>query len=213
MARPRATTYAGQRAVILAAAASVFAQRGYTAATVQQVASAGGVSKATVYHYFHDKEQLLADVATEHVGRLAQLVAEVTAQHLPAEAHLRLLILRFMQAYAGAADAHRVLTEDVRFLGPQARAAVEDAQRRVVLAFAQAVAAVRPDAASAWHKPLAMLLFGMINWTFTWLHPEGPLNHERLAPVVVELFMGGLTSLHAAALANATSAQGAGLSA
>ena len=43
--------------------------------------------------------------------------------------------------------------------------------------------------------PLAMLLFGMINWTFTWLKPGGTLSHETLAPVVTALFFGGLPSV------------------
>jgi len=27
-------------------------------------------------------------------------------------------------------------------------------------------------------KPVAMLLFGMLNWMFTWLRPDGRLTHE-----------------------------------
>jgi hypothetical protein len=41
-------------------------------------------------------------------------------------------------------------------------------------------------------KPLTMLLFGMINWLFTWMKPGGALDHEALAPVVTDLFLGGL---------------------
>jgi Tetracyclin repressor-like, C-terminal domain len=43
--------------------------------------------------------------------------------------------------------------------------------------------------------PLAMLLFGMINWTFTWLKPGGALTHGDLAPLVVQLFGGGLPAV------------------
>ena len=42
-----------------------------------------------------------------------------------------------------------------------------------------------------------MLLFGMINWTFTWLRRDGPLSHETLAPVVTALFFGGLPAVSA----------------
>jgi Tetracyclin repressor-like, C-terminal domain len=42
------------------------------------------------------------------------------------------------------------------------------------------------------HKPLAMLLFGMMNWMFTWLQPDGKLSHADMAPVVADLFLGGL---------------------
>jgi TetR/AcrR family transcriptional regulator len=199
MARPRSAAYEDQRDQILAAAAAVFARRGYTAATMNEVASACGVSKATLYHYVRDKHDLLAQISASHVGRLERLVAEVAALELPAQAHLRELILRFTRAYARARDEHRVLTEDVKFLADAERSAVVASQRRVVEAFAHAVAACRPElAGSALERPLAMLLFGMINWTFTWLRPDGALSHEALAPLVADLFLGGLGSLQAA---------------
>ena len=197
MARPRAATYDGQRAHILSSAAALFAQRGYTAATLNEVAAASGVSKATLYHYFSDKHALLEDIARSHVARLEALVDEACAQ--PGEASpeqvLRDLIERFMKTYAHAQHEHRVLTEDVKFLQPASRETVIEGQRRVVAAFADAVARCRPDLPAALHAPLAMLLFGMINWTFTWLRPEGPLTHEALAPIVSDLLFGGLPAV------------------
>lgn len=202
MARPRAARYGEQRMQILQAAAEVFARRGYTAATLNDIALVSGVSKATLYHYFTDKQQLLFEVASEHVQRLEALVTAVAARGLGPAEHLKALIESFLLAYGGAEHAHRVLTEDVKFLGPDARRTVEDSQRQVVQAYAQAVAAVRPDLEPVLHKPVAMLLFGMINWTFTWLKPEGELTHQSLAPVVVELFLGGLQTLSAASSAH-----------
>jgi TetR/AcrR family transcriptional regulator len=196
MARPRSAGFEGQREQILAAAAQLFATRGYTAATMNEVAAACGVSKATLYHYVRDKHGLLALITRSHVERLQALVEAVQAQQLPPQAHLQALIERFMQAYASAEHEHRVLTEDVKFLDDTERAAVLAAQRRVVAAFAQAVAACRPELqAAGLHTPLAMLLFGMINWTFTWLKAGGALSHETLAPVVTALFFGGLPAV------------------
>ena len=63
----------------------------------------------------------------------------------------------------------------------------------MVAAFADAIAQLRPELNRAQlATPTAMLLFGMINWTFTWLQPGGVLSHEALAPMVVQLFLGGL---------------------
>ena len=196
MARPRSAGFDLQREQMLEAAAQLFATRGYTATTMQQVAAACGVSKATLYHYVRDKHGLLAQIAGGHVARLEALVLQVQARHLPPQEQLEQLILSFMQAYASAAHQHRVLTEDVKFLEDEDRKAVLDGQRRVVAAFAAAIAAVRPEMQGRrLDKPLAMLLFGMINWTFTWLRPSGPLTHAALAPLVVELFLGGLNAL------------------
>ena len=199
MSRPRAATYDDQRTLILQRAAELFARRGYTAASMNEVAAACAVSKATLYHYVRDKHALLAQIAAEHVARLEALVRDVQAERLAPAAELDALIRRFTAAYADAQHEHRVLTEDVKFLHDAERAAVEGGQRRVVAAFAAAIARVRPELAPR-ATPLAMLLFGMINWTFTWMKPRGPLTHESLAPIVAELFFGGLPAVSTVAL-------------
>jgi TetR/AcrR family transcriptional regulator len=196
MARPRSAGFDEQREQILAAAARLFAQRGYTATSMNDVATACGVSKATLYHYVRDKHDLLAQIARGHVARLEALLDEVGRQPLAPEAYLRALIGRFMQAYAHAQHEHRVLTEDVKFLETADQDQVLDAQRRVVQGFADAIGALRPDLQRATlAKPLAMLLFGMLNWTFTWMKAAGPLSHDALAGLAADLFFGGLPAL------------------
>ena len=49
-------------AQILEAAARVFAQKGYHAATTKEIASEAGVSEGTIYNYFQNKEDLLLSV-------------------------------------------------------------------------------------------------------------------------------------------------------
>lgn len=196
MARGRAATYDDQRETILARAAELFAHRGYAGTTMNDIAEACGMSKATLYHYYDDKYALLVSICEGHVTTLHALVDEVDARPLPPEDHLRELIRRFVQAYADARHAHRVLTEDVRFLESGDRERVLGTERALVAAIARVVAAVRPELASA-HlaKPLTMLLFGMINWMFTWMRPDGALDHEALAPIVADLFLGGLPAV------------------
>jgi AcrR family transcriptional regulator len=198
MARTRSAGYDDQREAILARAAELFARQGYTATSMNEVAAACGVSKAGLYHYVRDKRELLFQITAGHVARLEQVVAEVLAEQAraDAEARLRALILRFVREYASAQHEHRVLTEDVRFLEESERAQVLGAQRRVVTAFGEAIAVVRPTLArNELEKPLAMLLFGMINWMFTWLRPDGSLTHEDMAPLVADLFFGGLAAV------------------
>ncbi|MGY0195395.1 TetR/AcrR family transcriptional regulator [Leptothrix sp. BB-4] len=196
MPRGRSATYADQHEAILAHAAELFAARGYPGTSMNEVATACGLTKPALYHYVRDKEALLLQICQQHIARLQALVASVQAQGLVGEALLRALILAFVRAYADAQGEHRVLTEDVRFLGDAERAVVLEGQRQVVAAFADAVAQVRPAlAAASLHKPLTMLLFGMINWMFTWLQPDGPLTHDDMAPVVADLFVGGLQAL------------------
>jgi len=198
MPRGRSRDYELQRETILARAAALFARRGYTATSMNEVAEACGVSKPALYHYVRDKHQLLAEIAETHIARLLALVEEVDAAQLAPEARLRRLIAAFLAAYSGSQAEHRVLTEDVRFLAVPERRRILGAERRVVAAFADAIAAVRPGLAKErLGKPLAMLLFGMMNWMFTWLQPKGELSHADLAPVVADLFFGGIGAVRA----------------
>jgi AcrR family transcriptional regulator len=193
MARGRAPGYDDQHEMILAHAARLFARRGYPATSMNQVAEACGLSKATIYHYFRDKYALLVSIADGHVSRLQALVAEVALQASRPELQLRELIRRIVEEYADAQDAHRVLTEDVKFLEPADRERVLGKERDVVVGFARTVGAIRPDLEeAALSKPLTMLLFGMVNWMFMWMKPDGKLDYDAMAVVVADLFLGGL---------------------
>ena len=201
MARGRASNYDEQRAMILIAAAHLFAHGGYPGTSMNAVAEATGLSKASIYHYFRDKYALLVDIAEGHVSKLETLIVDVEAEGLAPDEHMRMLIARIMAEYAGAEDAHRVLTSEVRFLEPADRKRIIAKERRVVDGFARAIAAWQPEHATSeldkydLTKPLTMLLFGMINWMFTWMKPGGALTHEALAPIVTDLFFGGVPAV------------------
>jgi AcrR family transcriptional regulator len=71
---PPATTTSARRS---SRGGELFARRGYTATSMNEVAEACGLSKATLYHYYRDKDALLVHIAEGHVSRLQALVAEV----------------------------------------------------------------------------------------------------------------------------------------
>ena len=184
---------------MLAVAAQLFAERGYPATSIADFAAQVGVSKGLLYHYYRDKEHLLFDIADRYVDRLVQLTERAGEPHVTAEAVLRQLIERFMIAYEHTDAFHRVLVQDVKYLSSVHRAQVRAKQRQVIEAFAGAIAAAVPDlAGNKLLKPVTMTLFGMMNWTFTWLRQDGPVAHTELAPVIADLFLGGVRRLHAA---------------
>jgi hypothetical protein len=71
-------------------------------------------------------------------------------------------------------------------------------QRQVIDAFVAAVRAAHrlPD-----HfpivKPVTMMLFGMMNWTFAWLKPGKGISYAQYAELVTEVFAAGVAALAA----------------
>ena len=194
MARGRAAGYDDQREQILQQAAALFASQGYAATSMNAVAQACGLSKPTIYHYFRDKYALLLEICDAHLTRLLALEREVKGvDYLNAEQRLRDLILHFVQEYSQATHAHRVLTESVRYLEGEDKQQVLDKERALVAGFSEMLIQIRPDLEKAGlSKALTMLLFGMMNWMFTWLRSGGALDHEDMAPIVADLFLGGI---------------------
>jgi AcrR family transcriptional regulator len=195
MARPKAPTFDLQRAAILAAAAGLFARHGFHHASMAELAAACGVSKPLLYHYYRDKAHILFDIADSYMDKLSAIVAEVGRERLAPEAHLRTLILRFMQEYQHSQAQHMVLVQDVKFLAEREREQILDKERLVVDAFARVIGALKPRLQrKELRVPLAMLLFGMINWSFTWLRADGPLSYEDMATVATEVFLHGVSA-------------------
>lgn len=209
MARKRAAGFDNQRELIIEQAAALFARNGFPGTSMNEVAEACGLSKAALYHYVSDKHQLLAYICEGHIERLCALVDEVAQQELEPQVRLRLMVQRFVEEYADAQNEHRVLTEDVKFLDAKDQKRILAGERRVVEAMAQAMIGVRPELqASKMAKPITMLLFGMINWMFTWLKPDGELTHERMAVVVSDLLFGGIGAVQLEEAGSAANAGG-----
>lgn len=164
---------------------------------MNDVADACDLSKATLYHYYRDKDEMLVSIADEHVSRLVDLVKSVERDEAVAPKHrLEALITRFLIEYSDAQNSHRVLTEDVKFLPERDRERILNKERVVVRGFAEAIAVREPKLKEvALEKPVAMLLFGMLNWMFTWLKPNGRLSHESIAPIVCALIFNGLSGI------------------
>ncbi|MDB5944250.1 MAG: transcriptional regulator, TetR family-like protein [Ramlibacter sp.] len=199
MARPKSSQHDIRRDEILDIAAQCFADRSYPAASMNDIAAAGGTSKARLYHYYESKEAILFDLLDRYTQRLLGIIgqAEATAQRrdLDERAALHELIRSFLQEYETSATRHVALLHDTKFLGDEQRELILDRQRDVVSAVTRFLKRAYPERFTAGNQTaLTMMLFGMINWTFTWLRPGGPLSYAAFAEEVIAVIDRGLAA-------------------
>ena len=66
-------------------------------------------------------------------------------------------------------------------------------QHELIDMIQKVLSAIRPELSkSALKLPAAMLYFGMINWTHTWMDPSGPAKPPMIADLAANLFLDGL---------------------
>ena len=104
MARPRYQRRKEDRPQeITAAAFAAFAEKGFTATKVEEVARRAGVSKGLLYLYFKTKEELFKAVIRSVVTpRVDELTRALDSSELSAEAFIRGPLLAFMQRLPGS---------------------------------------------------------------------------------------------------------------
>jgi AcrR family transcriptional regulator len=199
MARPKSSQHELKRDEILDIAAQCFADRSYPAASMNDIAAAGGTSKARLYHYYESKEAILFDLLDRYTQRLLAIIgqAEATAQrrNLDDRAALHELVRHFLEEYETSATRHMALLNDTKFLGDAQRELILNRQRDVVSAVTRFLRRAYPARLNALNQTaVTMMLFGMINWTFTWLRPGGAMSYAAFSEEVIAMLERGLAA-------------------
>jgi AcrR family transcriptional regulator len=93
---------AERKQAILQAALDVFAERGFEAARLDDVAARAGVAKGTLYLYFDDKEALFEDVLRSAVSPILERLDLLAAEpDLPTDRILEALFAAFEEEVLG----------------------------------------------------------------------------------------------------------------
>lgn len=206
MARSRSSEHDAIKQSILETAARLFAAKGFASASMNEIADGAGISKAGVYHYFESKTEILRVMLTEHLDAVSELADEAFgSSEAPRDKFLtftRLLIESYTRSTSR--HQHAVLVRDIDFLPPKDREFIVSSERRIIRSVERLLQSIHPELTERSYltRPLAMLFFGMINWTDNWYSEKGRLSPEELATLAAELFLGGVQH----AIASATQA-------
>lgn len=82
---------------ICAAALEVFAEKGFAAAKLDEIAQRAGVSKGTLYLYFEDKQDLFRAVVQ---SAIAPNIEAITSAISPSDAHISEVVCMFLNGFA-----------------------------------------------------------------------------------------------------------------
>lgn len=179
---------------ILQAAAQIFRQKGYHAASMQDIADAVHLQKASLYHHVESKQEILLTLLDHALDVLVADLEPIARSDAAPSAKLRQAIHAYISRLTGEADLAAVLLLEYRSLAPDLRARhIRRRDRfeslwREILQEGIACGEFRPV-----DVPLtAFAILGVQNWTITWYRPDGRLTPAEIADGFADLFLEGL---------------------
>jgi len=175
-------------------AAQLFEKNGYAQTSVGDIAQHVGMSKPTIYHYFHSKEEILYSI---HDTWTAWLLSEheATCARIddPLE-QLRELFVAFLEVTKERRAQVRVFFAHFDELKGDYRKRIEERRQELSNTMESLIArSVTAGKLRDVDSRLAMLcISGIFNWAPYWYRPRGGKTPRELADFVFELVIDGL---------------------
>ena len=178
---------------ILDVAVSVFRERGYDGSTLDDVARAAGITKASIYYHVRSKEELLARGVGRALDALFAVLEEPPARRGRASARLKYIVHRTIEITVDQLPEVTLLLR-VRGNTPVERQIME--RRREfdhliarVMRQAQRQGDIRADVEP---RLATRLLFGMLNSITEWYRQGGKLDAPEVADAISRIAFEGM---------------------
>jgi AcrR family transcriptional regulator len=188
-----------RRDEILAIAAELFAERGFAATTVREIADAAGILSGSLYHHFDSKESMADELVRELLDRVLAAYRRIVASNDDAERMLRDLVREAFSAIATERATVAVMVNEWNLFTQYPRFAylrdIEEETERLwvtVIERGMHAGAFRPGLDA---RMVYRLLRDAIWVSVRWYRPNGRDTSEQIADSYLAVLLDGI-ALH-----------------
>ncbi len=180
---------------ILEAAARIFSEKGFDATSMQDIAEAVHLQKASLYHHFSSKQEILAGILDRALDLLNTRLEEVLAQSLSPDEQLRKAMICYLQTIAENQNLSAVLLLELRSLDPQLKAKHASRREKFEGLWKDLIIRGRQQGVFQEIDPslTGRAILGVMNWTVTWFRKDGAKTAEEIANLYADLLLNGLS--------------------
>jgi AcrR family transcriptional regulator len=191
--------YRERRERLLRSAAQVFKEKGFQAASVNDIAEAYGGDRATVYYYYGSKHEIFIDLIKEAVREVVEAAESIADADESAARRLERLIATTADLYERHYPyMYLYIQEDMRKVpgdGTSAGAELEALSSRFESALRRIVNEGIDEGVFRPTLDTAMAIFavsGVLNWTHRWFAPGGRLSGREVGLAMADILLGGM---------------------
>jgi len=179
---------------ILKAAVQIFGQKGFHATSMQDIAEAVHLQKASLYHHISSKQEILVEALDQALDLLIGNMQAVMKLDLPANEKLRQAMQVYLKTLVDHRDLASVLLLEHRSLEPEYRSRHIPRRDRFEQLWRDLIQEGLNEGVFCCMDPAfsSRALLGVMNWTITWYRPGGALSAEMISQQYADLFLCGL---------------------
>jgi AcrR family transcriptional regulator len=179
---------------ILEAAAQVFRHKGFHGASMQDIAEAVNLQKASLYHHVSSKQEILLALLNRALELLLERISSIATQDLPPDEKLKQMIRAYLQILAENTDLSAVLLFEHRSLERKQHARHVPNRDRFEALWRNVLEEGVATGLFVCDEPAltTRAMLGILNWTITWYRPDGSLEIDEIADHYSNLLLNGL---------------------
>jgi TetR/AcrR family transcriptional regulator, cholesterol catabolism regulator len=183
---------------ILDTFAEMVAERGYDEVSLRDIAEALGMSKGTILHHYGSKDRLLEQVHAEYMRRRLDEAYVIQERFSTAAERLAGLVFQLLLAQRDdRASTVAFAREITRFQSDPLMGNVREMRNEYFGIVRDVIQSGMDDGVfRRCGEPavIALQMFGMCNWMWSWMRPEGRWTLYEIADTYVATFLGGLAT-------------------
>lgn len=184
-----------RRAELVAVAARLFSERGYHGTSMQDLGSALGLQRGSLYAHIGSKEDLLLDVVEEGADRFLERGELALNADGSAGDRLRALLIGHVETATQHLEASTVFLNEWRYLSSDLRDHIQakrDRYEAMVREIVEEGVTTGEFRADVDVRFAATLVLSAGNWTYTWYRRGGDLTPTEIGERFAELVTRGL---------------------
>ncbi len=179
---------------IIGIAARLFAESGFDATSLQDIADAAGIRKASLYTHVSSKHEFLRLIFDVYIDRMLEDAKTVYASEATASEKLQ-RVIRDLFASIEKYRAHVVVFfEEMRYVETEPFRAILDKRNgyeRIIVAILQE-GMDSGELRDLDPKIITYLAIGMVQWAYRWYDASGPLDVDAITDLTVDFVLDGL---------------------
>jgi AcrR family transcriptional regulator len=172
-----------RRRRIFSTASRLFSQKGYLATSLDDIATAASVNKASVYYYYRSKADLLYEIALSAIQALLDLAAPIADSDLSPRQKLEALVvnhLLYEMSHIGLVRIGDMERKNLPLKLLRQYTAMRDEYERVFRTTIEQGTIERQFRRTD-SKIAALFLLGFANSIIGWYKPDGELSAQEIA--------------------------------